>query len=181
MSEEQKPAALSPESLAAIEREAAKYPPAQRASTIMAALRIAQKEKGWLANETIEAVAEVVGVASVRALEVATFYNMYHLRPVGRRTPSHLRLPAVRARRRGRDGGQTARIARSRIRGKRARTECSLFSPPSASALATRRRRCWSTTNTAARHCRRRKSTIFSPNCARKKKAAKSRFGDFSP
>ena len=86
MSEERKPTALSPESLAAIEREAAKYPPAQRASTIMAALRIAQKEKGWLANETIEAVAAVVGVASVRALEVATFYNMYHLRPVGRRT-----------------------------------------------------------------------------------------------
>ena len=116
MSEEQKPAALSPESLAAIEREAAKYPPAQRASTIMAALRIAQKEKGWLANETIEAVAEVVGVASVRALEVATFYNMYHLRPVGRRT---LRicacLPCALA-----GAEETAaklrRIARSRIR-----------------------------------------------------------------
>lgn len=77
---------LSPESLAAIEREAAKYPPDRRASTIMAALRIAQKERGWLSRETIEEVAAIVGVPSVRALEVATFYSMYHLRPAGRRT-----------------------------------------------------------------------------------------------
>ena len=76
---------LSPESLAAIEREVAKYPPGRGASAVMAALRIAQRERGWLSREMISFVAERLGVPAIRALEVATFYNMYDLRPAGRR------------------------------------------------------------------------------------------------
>ena len=71
--------------MAAIEREVAKYPPGRGASAVMAALRIAQRERGWLSREMISFVAERLGVPAIRALEVATFYNMYDLRPAGRR------------------------------------------------------------------------------------------------
>lgn len=75
---------LSAESLAKIDIEVAKYPADQKRSAVMSALRIAQQEKGWLASETIEFVADYLGIAPVAAYEVATFYNMYDLRPVGR-------------------------------------------------------------------------------------------------
>lgn len=75
---------LSAESLAQIDREIAKYPAEQKQSAIMSALRIAQLEKGWLANETIEFVAQYLGMPTIAAYEVATFYNMYNMAPVGR-------------------------------------------------------------------------------------------------
>ena len=75
---------LSAESLAAIEREVKKYPRNWRRSAVMSALRIAQKERGWLPRETIEFVADYLGIPAIRAFEVASFYNMYDLRPVGR-------------------------------------------------------------------------------------------------
>lgn len=75
---------LSAESLASIDVEVAKYPADQKRSAVMAALRIAQQEKGWLATETIGFVADYLGIPQVAAYEVATFYNMYDLRPVGR-------------------------------------------------------------------------------------------------
>ena len=75
---------LSAESLGRIERECAKYPPDQRQSAVMAALAIAQDQHGWLPAEVMEAVAGVLGMAPVAVYEVATFYNMYHLKPVGR-------------------------------------------------------------------------------------------------
>jgi hypothetical protein len=74
---------LSPESLKRIDREIAKYPPDQKQSASMAALRIAQEEKGWLANETIEFVAKYLGMPAIAVYEVASFYNMYDLAPVG--------------------------------------------------------------------------------------------------
>ena len=75
---------LTPQSLAEIERECAKYPPERRQSALMAALRIAQDEYNWLSGELIEYVAGVIGVPPVRGCEVATFYSMYDLEPVGR-------------------------------------------------------------------------------------------------
>ena len=76
---------LSAESLVKIDHEIAKYPPGKQASAVMSALRIAQQEKGWLANEVIEFIAAYLSIPSIRAYEVATFYNMYELKPVGRR------------------------------------------------------------------------------------------------
>ena len=75
---------LSTESLQLIEVELAKYPADQRRSAVMAALRIAQVEKSYLKAETIEFVANYIGIAPVAAYEVATFYNMYDLKPVGK-------------------------------------------------------------------------------------------------
>lgn len=79
-----KQTSLSPESLSAIEDELAKYPDDRRQSALMAALRIAQDEHGWLSPGLVETVAGVIGVPPVRAYEVATFYSMYDLSPVGR-------------------------------------------------------------------------------------------------
>lgn len=78
------PMPLSPESLARIDKAIAKYPPEQRQSAVMAALTIAQDEKGWLSNETMDFVARHLGMAPVAVYEAATFYNMYDLQPVGR-------------------------------------------------------------------------------------------------
>lgn len=75
---------LSQESLQQIDREIAKYPPDQKQSAVMAALRIAQVEKGWLAKETIAFVADYLEMPAIAAYEVASFYNMYDLKPVGR-------------------------------------------------------------------------------------------------
>jgi NADH-quinone oxidoreductase subunit E len=75
---------LSQDSLTRIDREVAKYPAGQKQSAVMAALRIAQEERGWLAGETIEFVAGYLGMPAIAAYEVASFYNMYDLHPVGR-------------------------------------------------------------------------------------------------
>jgi NADH-quinone oxidoreductase subunit E len=75
---------LSTAALQKIDREVAKYPPDQKQSAVMAALIIAQDEKGWLATETMDCVAQVLGMPSVAVYEVATFYNMYNLKPTGK-------------------------------------------------------------------------------------------------
>ncbi|MCP1772475.1 NADH-quinone oxidoreductase subunit E [Neisseria perflava] len=75
---------LSAESLQQIDTELAKYPADQCRSAIMGALRIAQVEKGWLSSETIAFVADYIGIPAAQAYEVATFYNMYNLEPVGK-------------------------------------------------------------------------------------------------
>ncbi|MBT9461075.1 MAG: NADH-quinone oxidoreductase subunit NuoE [Rugosibacter sp.] len=75
---------LSSEALQKIDREIAKYPVDQKQSAVMAALAIAQEEKLWLARETIEFVANYLGMPPVAAYEVASFYNMYDLEPVGK-------------------------------------------------------------------------------------------------
>ena len=75
---------LSKESLALIDRELAKYPPDQKQSAVMSALRIAQTELGWLSRDTIAFVADYLEMPAIAVYEVATFYNMYDLEPVGR-------------------------------------------------------------------------------------------------
>lgn len=75
---------LNESSLTKIDREIAKYPADRKQSAVMAALAIAQDEKGWLDKETIEFVAGYLEMAPVAAYEVASFYNMYDLEPVGK-------------------------------------------------------------------------------------------------
>jgi NADH-quinone oxidoreductase subunit E len=75
---------LNPESLAKIDRAVAKYPSDQKQSAVMAALTIAQDEKGWLATETMDFVAAYLGMPPIAVYEVASFYTMYDLKPVGR-------------------------------------------------------------------------------------------------
>src|SRR5690554_2185796 len=79
---------LSEKAYQQIDRELTKFPPEQKRSAIMASLTIAQEEKGWLSTETIEDVANYLGLPPVMIQEVATFYDMYHLEPVGKYTIS---------------------------------------------------------------------------------------------
>ncbi len=78
--------ALLPESIRReIDKWAEKYPPEQRQSAVLYALRIVQDHnKGWLSNDLIEAVASYLNMPTVAAFEVATFYSMYELQPVGK-------------------------------------------------------------------------------------------------
>jgi len=78
------PMILSPESLAKIDKAIAKYPSDQRKSAVMAALTIAQDEKGWLATETMDFVAHYLGMAPIAVYEVASFYTMYDLKQTGK-------------------------------------------------------------------------------------------------
>ena len=76
---------FTPENKAWAEREIAKYPPARQASAVISLLWRAQKQCGnWLPRPAIETVAEMLDMPKIRALEVATFYTMFNLEPVGR-------------------------------------------------------------------------------------------------
>src|ERR1700694_3252423 len=72
---------LSPEALKKIDREITKYPAEQKQSAVMAALAIAQDEKGWLATETMDFVAAYLGMPPIAVYEVATFYAVYNTEP----------------------------------------------------------------------------------------------------
>ena len=75
---------LAPESLKKIDAAVAKYPVDQKRSAVMAALTIAQDEKGWLSDETMTFVANYLNMAPIAVREVATFYTMYNLAPAGK-------------------------------------------------------------------------------------------------
>lgn len=76
---------LSPASRAEIDQWVAKYPAERKQSAVMAALRIAQDQNGgWLTTELMDAVAHYLEMDAIAVYEVATFYSMYELEPVGR-------------------------------------------------------------------------------------------------
>uniref|UniRef100_UPI00404885A7 NADH-quinone oxidoreductase subunit NuoE n=1 Tax=Polynucleobacter sp. TaxID=2029855 RepID=UPI00404885A7 len=75
---------LSDKTLADIARNVAKYPPEQKQSAVMAALIAAQTELGWVSPEVIETIAAILGMSTIAVDEVATFYNMYDTKKVGK-------------------------------------------------------------------------------------------------
>ena len=75
---------LSAEALRKIDEATAKYPPGQKQSAVMAALTVAQDEKGHLSPPIMDFVAGYLGMAPIAVYEVASFYAMYDLKPVGR-------------------------------------------------------------------------------------------------
>ena len=75
---------LSEQALQKIAVEVAKYPADQKQSAVMSALRIAQVEYGWCSPEVMEAVAKVLEMPAIAVREVATFYNMFDTKPVGK-------------------------------------------------------------------------------------------------
>src|ERR1043165_4135508 len=75
---------LTTDALKRIDREVAKYPADQKKSAVMTALSIAQDEKGWLSTDVMDYVAQYLGMPPVAVYEVASFYTMYNLKPVGR-------------------------------------------------------------------------------------------------
>ena len=75
---------LNPDSLKKIDQAVAKYPPEQKQSAVMAALTLAQDEKGHLSPQVMDFVAGYLGMAPIAVYEVASFYAMYDLKPVGK-------------------------------------------------------------------------------------------------
>lgn len=82
---ESKVQTLSPEVIKAINKELTKYPADQKRSAIMSALWLAQQSNGgWLSVDLIHAVADFLDIPRISAFEIATFYTMYDLKPVGK-------------------------------------------------------------------------------------------------
>ena len=75
--------AFTKANLAWAEGQITKYPEGRQASAIIPLLWRAQEQEGWLSRPAIEHVADMLGMAYIRALEVATFYFMFQLQPVG--------------------------------------------------------------------------------------------------
>ncbi|MDI1308469.1 MAG: NADH-quinone oxidoreductase subunit NuoE [Methylotenera sp.] len=75
---------LSPQAIEKIDYELTKYPADQRQAAVMSALRIVQTELGWLSKESITEIAQYLRMPEIAAMEVASFYNMYDLSPVGK-------------------------------------------------------------------------------------------------
>ncbi|MBV7379107.1 NADH-quinone oxidoreductase subunit E [Maritimibacter dapengensis] len=75
--------AFTPENLAWAEAQITKYPEGRQASAIIPLLWRAQEQEGWLTRPAIEGIAQMLGMEYIRALEVATFYFMFQLQPVG--------------------------------------------------------------------------------------------------
>ncbi|RYH12357.1 NADH-quinone oxidoreductase subunit E [Tropicimonas sp. IMCC6043] len=75
--------AFTPANLDWAQAQITKYPAGRQASAIIPLLWRAQEQEGWLSRPAIEYVADMLGMAHIRALEVATFYFMFQLQPVG--------------------------------------------------------------------------------------------------
>jgi NADH-quinone oxidoreductase subunit E len=86
LAEQQPPSfAFTPENLDWVKAQIAKYPPGRQQSAVIPVLWRAQEQSGgWLPQKAIEATAELLGMAKIRVLEVATFYTMFNLSPVGK-------------------------------------------------------------------------------------------------
>lgn len=76
--------AFAPENVAWAKSEIAKYPRGKEASAVLALMWRAQEQEGWLTEPAIRVVADMLGIAYIRALEIATFYTMFQLAPVGK-------------------------------------------------------------------------------------------------
>jgi NADH-quinone oxidoreductase subunit E len=75
---------FSDKTLADIAHNVAKYPPDQKQSAVMAALIAAQTELGWISPDVIATVAQILEMPTIAVDEVATFYNMYNTKPIGK-------------------------------------------------------------------------------------------------
>jgi NADH-quinone oxidoreductase E subunit len=77
--------AFTPENLAKAKAYIAKYPPGRQASAVLPLLDLAQRQHGnWIPRAAMDYVADMLGMAHIRVYEVATFYSMFNLRPVGK-------------------------------------------------------------------------------------------------
>lgn len=75
--------AFTPANLAWAQAQVTKYPEGRQASAVIPLLWRAQEQEGWLTKPAIEYVADMLGMAYIRVLEVATFYFMFQLQPIG--------------------------------------------------------------------------------------------------
>ncbi len=105
--------AFTEENLAWAKREITKYPDGRQASAVIAILWRAQEQnEGWVSEAAIRVVADMLGMPYIRVLEVATFYTMFQLHPVGKK--AHVQVCGTTpCRLRG--AGELIEICKSRI------------------------------------------------------------------
>lgn len=75
---------FSAESLAKVNEFIAQYPEGKQKSAILAILHLVQEENGWLSINSMDQVAAILGIKPIEVYEVATFYTMFHIEPVGK-------------------------------------------------------------------------------------------------
>ncbi len=75
---------FSQEKLETVNQIISRYPQGKQKSALLPVLHLAQEEFGWLSTETMDYVASLLNLEPIEVYEVATFYSMYHLKPVGR-------------------------------------------------------------------------------------------------
>ncbi len=90
-SNDNQPVAMQPDSFAftaqnraEVDTVIAKYPAGRQASAVLPLLYIAQRQEGWVPRAAMDYIAEILDMAPIRVYEVATFYTMFHLEPVGK-------------------------------------------------------------------------------------------------
>lgn len=76
--------AFTPEVMEQAKVFIAKYPAGRQRSAVMPLLDLAQRQDGWLSRAAMDYIADLLGMAPIKVYEVATFYTMYRLRPVGK-------------------------------------------------------------------------------------------------
>ena len=76
--------AFTAENKAEVDRVIKKYPAGRQASAVLPLLYVAQKQEGWVPRAAMDHIAELLEMAPIRVYEVATFYTMFHLAPVGK-------------------------------------------------------------------------------------------------
>lgn len=75
---------FSKEKLKKVDEIIARYPEGKQKSALLAVLHLAQEQFGWLSSETMDYVASLLHLKPIEVYEVATFYSMYNLKPVGK-------------------------------------------------------------------------------------------------
>jgi NADH-quinone oxidoreductase subunit E len=81
---------FSPEGLEKAQWWIAKFPTGRQQSAVIPLLWLVQKQEGWVPEPALRAVAEILSMPVIRVLEIATFYTMFQLTPVG--TVAHIQL-----------------------------------------------------------------------------------------
>ena len=76
--------AFSKETMKEAEWWIAKYPPERKQSAVIPIMWLVQKQEGWVSEPAIQAIAKLLDMPAIRVLEVATFYTMFQLHPVGK-------------------------------------------------------------------------------------------------
>lgn len=83
--------AFTEDRLARAEEIIAQYPEGRQKSALLPLLHLAQEQHGWVSAKVMDYIAEMLGIQSVEVYEVATFYTMFHLEPVGKHVIEYCR------------------------------------------------------------------------------------------
>lgn len=91
MSEVEEPVVLSPERLAKAKEIIQRYPEGKQKSALLPILHLVQEQLGWVSAAAMDMVAGLLDIQPVEVYEVATFYTMFHLEPVGKHVIEYCR------------------------------------------------------------------------------------------